>query len=138
MSAMWCWLQPFGQPLIFTCIRRVSGSSICISAIRSDTARLRPIELVMPSLHESVPGQLTTSEISSAPARPPLAELQVTQCLPDLVDRSLAHPAEHQVLVHCRPGETPGVAAHDLADTAQLVRGEVALRDLDLDAGEPR
>ena len=33
-------------------------------------AWLRPIELVMPSLHESVPGQLTTSLISSAPASP--------------------------------------------------------------------
>jgi hypothetical protein len=27
---------------------------------------LRPIELVIPSLHESVPGQLTTSVISRA------------------------------------------------------------------------
>ena len=28
MLAMWCWPQPLGQPLILTCIARVSGSSI--------------------------------------------------------------------------------------------------------------
>ena len=47
---------------------RVSGSVIPIASIRSSIARFSPIELVMPSLHESVPGQLTTSAISSAPA----------------------------------------------------------------------
>ena len=70
MFAMWCWLQPFGQPdiLMWTC--RVSGSLISIASMRSRTAWLSPIELVMPSLQESVPGQLTTSLICSAPASP--------------------------------------------------------------------
>ncbi len=68
MLAMWCWLQPFGQPLILMWIRLVSGSSIRISSRRSWRAWLSPIELVMPSLQESVPGQDTTSVISSAPA----------------------------------------------------------------------
>ena len=70
MLAMWCWLQPFGQPLILMWIWRVSGSSIAIAASFSRTARLRPIELVMPSLQLSVPGQETTSPISPAPAPP--------------------------------------------------------------------
>ncbi len=70
MFAMWCWLQPFGQPDILMWMRLVSGSSIPIASTRSITAWLRPIELVMPSLQESVPGQLTTSSISSAPASP--------------------------------------------------------------------
>ena len=70
MFAMWCWLQPFGQPDILMWIRRVSGSSIPIDSMRSRTAWFSPIELVMPSLQESVPGQLTTSLISSTPASP--------------------------------------------------------------------
>ena len=71
---MWCWPQPFGQPLILMWICRVSWSSIPIASTRSWTASLRPIELVMPSLQESVPGQETTSSISRAPA---LAEPQL-------------------------------------------------------------
>ena len=67
---MWCRPQPFGQPLSLMWIPFVSGSSICIWSIRSLIASLRPIELVMPSLQLSVPGQLTTSEISCAPASP--------------------------------------------------------------------
>ena len=63
MFAMWCCEQPFGQPLIFTWIFFVSGSSICISSSRACTTVFRPIELVMPSLQLSVPGQLTTSVI---------------------------------------------------------------------------
>ena len=70
MFAMWCWLHPFGQPDILMWIRRVSGSVMSISVTRSRTALLRPMELVIPSLQESVPGQLTTSLISSAPASP--------------------------------------------------------------------
>ena len=70
MFAMWCWLQPFGQPDILMWIRLVSGSSMPIDSMRSRTAWFSPIELVMPSLQESVPGQLTTSLISSTPASP--------------------------------------------------------------------
>ena len=49
-------------------ILRVSGSVIAIASSRSLIARFSPIELVMPSLQLSVPGQVTTSVISSAPA----------------------------------------------------------------------
>ena len=41
-----------------------------IASTRSITARLRPIELVMLSLHESVPGHETVSTIVLAPASP--------------------------------------------------------------------
>ena len=53
-------------------IRLVSSSSIRIESIRSLTARFNPIELVIPSLQLSVPGQLTTSVIWRGPtsARP--------------------------------------------------------------------
>jgi hypothetical protein len=51
-------------------MRRVSGSVMSIAASRSRTAALSPIELVIPSLQESVPGHETTSPISSAPASP--------------------------------------------------------------------
>ena len=67
---MWCWPQPFGQPDILMWICLVRGSVIPIDSIRSWIARLSPIELVMPSLQLSVPGQETTSSISSAPEPP--------------------------------------------------------------------
>ena len=44
MFAMWCWLQPFGQPDILMWTRLVSGSVISIDSTRSWIARLRPIE----------------------------------------------------------------------------------------------
>ena len=49
---------------------RVSWSVMSIASMRSCTASLRPIELVIPSLHESVPGHDTTSLISREPASP--------------------------------------------------------------------
>ena len=70
MLATWCWPQPFGQPLILMLSLRVSSSVMSIASIRSCTASLRPIELVIPSLHESVPGHETTSLISREPASP--------------------------------------------------------------------
>ena len=70
MLPMWCWLQPLGQPDILMWILRVSGSVMTIDSIRSWTARLSPIELTMPSLQESVPGQETTSLTWSGPASP--------------------------------------------------------------------
>ena len=54
---MWCWLQPFGQPDILMWIRLRQR---VVDVHRLDALldrRLRPIELVMPSLQESVPGQ---------------------------------------------------------------------------------
>ena len=79
MLAMWCWPQPLGQPLIFTWILRVSGSSRPISSSRVCTARFRPMELVIPILQLSVPGQLTTSVISCAPAPPSPSSLSLSQ-----------------------------------------------------------
>ena len=70
MFAMWCWLQPFGQPDILMWTLRVSGSVMSIASTRSWIALFRPIEAVIPSLQESVPGQETTSVISSWPASP--------------------------------------------------------------------
>ena len=77
-------------------MRLVSGSSMFIDSSRSMSALFRPIELVMPSLHESVPGQETVSTISAAPREP---EVELLQLLPDLVDRLVADPAQHQVLL---------------------------------------
>ena len=123
MFAMWCWLQPLGQPDILMWIRLVSGSVISIASTRSRTAWLSPIELVMPSLHESVPGQLTTSLISSAPG---VAEAELAERAPDVVDALVAHPAQHQVLVHGGAGVAARVVAHDLGEAAELLGREVA------------
>ena len=70
MLAMWCCPQPLGQPLILIWILPVSGSSMPIASTRSWTAALSPIELVMPSLQESVPGQETTSVTERGPGSP--------------------------------------------------------------------
>ena len=110
MLAMWCWLQPFGQPLILMWICLVSGSVISISSSRSWTAWLRPIELVMPSLQLSVPGQLTTSVICAAPASPRPSSLEA---LPDVVERLVADPAQDEVLLHGGAGVAAGEVAHD-------------------------
>ena len=133
MSAMWCWLQPFGQPLIFTCILRVSGSVMPICSMRSRTARLSPIELVMPSLQESVPGHDTTSSISSAAGRPRPSS---SSALPGVVDVLVAHPAQDHVLMHRRAGVAAGVVAHDLADAAELLRRQVTARHVDVQGRE--
>ena len=110
MLAMWCWLQPFGQPLILMWICLVSASVISISSSRSLIARLRPIELVMPSLQLSVPGQLTTSVISRGAG---LAEAELAEPLPDVVERLVADPAQDEVLLHGAAGVAAGELAHD-------------------------
>ncbi len=81
----------------------------------------------MPSLHESVPGQLTTSVISRAPAS---ASPSVGEAAPDVVDRLVADPAKHQVLLDGRAGEATGEVAHDLGEAAELLGGQVAAGDL--------
>ena len=78
-------------------MRLVSGSVICIDSRRSWTAWLSPIELVMPSLQLSVPGQLTTSVISRGAG---VAQAELAEPLPDVVDRLVAHPAQDEVLLH--------------------------------------
>ena len=89
---------------------------------------------MIPSLQESVPGQLTTSVISSAPA---VAEVQCHEALPDVVHSLVADPAQHQVLVGGGAGVAAGVVAHDLAEATQLLRRHIAARDRDLDGREP-
>src|SRR5215210_6191200 len=116
MFAMWCWLHPFGQPDILMWIRLVSGSSMPIDSTRSRTAWFRPIELVMPSLHEAEPGQRA----------------------PHLVGGLVPHPAEHQVLVHRRARVAARVPAHDVREAAELLRREVAAHHLDLHGREAR
>ena len=67
---MWCWLQPLGQPdiLMWSFSRQRVGDVHRLEALLDRL--LRPMEAVIPSLQESVPGQETTSVISSWPASP--------------------------------------------------------------------
>src|SRR4029078_3372606 len=101
MLAMWCWLQPFGQPDIFTWMRFVSGSVICIEARRSWTAWFSPIELGMPSLQRSGAGQLGGVGAGAADdvryaVGPGAAQVDLIEPLPDFVDRLVAHPAQDE------------------------------------------
>ena len=81
----------------------------------------------MPSLQESVPGQLTTSVISRAPDS---ASPSSRQAPPDVVDGLVADPAEHEVLLDGRAGEAAGEVAHDRREAAELLGREVPARDL--------
>src|SRR6201999_2186 len=65
-----------------------------------------------------------------------VAEAELAELLPDVVDRLVADPAQHQVLLHGRAGVAAAVVAHDLAEPAELLRGQVAAGDLHLDRGE--
>ena len=84
----------------------------------------------MPSLQLSVPGQLTTSVISRGAG---LAEAELAQPLPDVVERLVADPAQDEVLLHGAAGVAAGELAHDRGQAAELLRGEVAAGDLHLD-----
>ena len=105
---MWCWLQPFGQPLILMWMRaRERVGDLHRVARARARAALRPIDEVMPSLHESVPGHETTSlDLVGAG----VAEAELAQRAPDLVDALVAHPAQQQVLVHGRAHPAARVA----------------------------
>src|SRR5205807_10039806 len=61
-----------------------------------------------------------------------VAEPQLAEALPHLVDSLIADPPEDQVLVDGRPGVSAAVLAHHLSKTAELVRRQVAARNLDL------
>ena len=67
MLAMWCCPQEFGQPLALMCIALTSSSDVSIESRASPRALFKPIDDVMPSLHESVPGHVTMSRIVSRP-----------------------------------------------------------------------
>ena len=88
---MWCWLQPFGQPLILMWILRVSGSVIChrLDAL-AGRARLRPIELVMPSLQRvgAGAGDDVVDLVGAG-----VAEAELAQPLPDVVDAPRRAPS---------------------------------------------
>ena len=66
-----------------------------------------------------------------------VAEAQLGQPLPDLVDRLVAHPAQHEVLLDRGARVAARVVAHDLAEAAHLLGGQVAAGDLDLHGREP-
>jgi hypothetical protein len=84
---------------------------------------------VIPSLQESVPGQLTTSVISSAPA-------SARPCSTSRVDRLVANPPKHEVLLDRGACVAARVLAHDLAEATQLLGREVAAADDHLDGRE--
>ena len=65
-----------------------------------------------------------------------VAEVERRQRAPHLIDRLVAHPAQHEVLMDRGPGRAAGVVTHDLAQAAQLLGAEVAAADLDLDGAE--
>ena len=88
---------------------------------------------MIPSLQLSVPGQLTTSVTVRGPAS---ARPRSIEALPDVVERLVAHPAQDEVLLHGAASVAAGVLAHDRAEAAELLRGEVAAVDLHLDRGE--
>src|SRR4051794_19473260 len=65
-----------------------------------------------------------------------LAEAERVEALPHVVDRLVADPAQHEVLVHGGAGVAAAEVAHDLREPAELLRREVAARDLDLHRAE--
>ena len=69
-------------------------------------------------------------------ARAGFAEPELRERAPHVIDALLAHPAQHEVLLHRRARVAAGVVAHDLRQAAELLGREVAARDLDLDRHE--
>ena len=67
MLAMWCCPHEFGHPLALMCIALTNSSEVLIESRASPRALFKPIDDVIPSLHESVPGQVTMSRIVSLP-----------------------------------------------------------------------
>ena len=87
----------------------------------------------MPSLQESVPGQ-RDDVVDLVGAG--VAQVQLRQGLPDLVEALVAHPAQQQVLLDRRARVAAGVAAHHVGQPAELLGREVAADHLDLDGRE--
>ncbi len=88
---------------------------------------------MIPSLQLSVPGQLTTSVTSRAPASP---RPRSTRPPPDVVQRLVAHPAQDEVLLHGAAGAAAGELAHQPRQPSELLRREVSAVDLHLDRRE--
>src|SRR5215218_3220271 len=67
-----------------------------------------------------------------------VAEPLLEQPLPDVVDRLVAHPAQHQVLLHAGARVAAREVAHDLRQAPELLGAQVATWDLHLDGREAR
>src|SRR3954451_5221714 len=67
-----------------------------------------------------------------------VAEVELLEALPDVVERLVAHPAQHEVLVHRRARPAAAELAHDLGEAAELLGRQVAAEDLDLHGREAR
>src|SRR5262245_15850343 len=65
-----------------------------------------------------------------------LAEPELLEAGPDVVDRLLADPTQHQVLLDGGAGIAAAELAHDGRQPAELLRGEVAAGHLDGDRDE--
>src|SRR4029078_6318210 len=57
-------------------------------------------------------------------ARAGLAEAELGQPLPDVVEGAVGPPAQDEVLLHGAAGAAARVLAHDLPEPAELVRGQ--------------
>ena len=61
-----------------------------------------------------------------------LAEPQLGERAPDVIDALVADPAQNEVLLDGRARVAAGVLAHDRCEPAELLGSQVAARDLDL------
>src|SRR5689334_4771905 len=66
-----------------------------------------------------------------------LAEPELLEAGPDVVDRLLPDPAQDEVLLHRGPGVPAAELAHDRRETPELLRAEVPAGHLDGDRDEP-
>src|SRR5205085_4639765 len=68
--------------------------------------------------------------------RPGIAELELPEPLPDVVERLVAHPAEDDVLLDRGARVAAAEVPHDLCDAAELLGRQVAAGDLHGHCGE--
>ena len=120
---MWCWPQPFGQPLI---LMWRFGASAAISRVVAQVLaeeRPRPRDCVTARRHDSAPGQLVTSDdgVGAGEAQAGGGEPRV-----EPVEIGLAHPAEQQVLFGGHAHRAVAVGLREVGEDAQLVAGQVA------------
>ena len=120
MFAMWCWLQPFGQPDILMWTRLVSGS---VDLHRLDPLLDRPVEAHRGGDPELAAVGAGAGDDVGDLVGAGVAEAELAEPLPDVVDRLVADPAQDEVLVHGRAGVAAGVLAHDLRRGRGTARG---------------
>ena len=133
MLPTWCWPQPFGQPrdLDVQLARELVG----------DVHRFDPLLHGLVEAHRARDPELARVGARARDdvgdlARAGVAEAELRQRAPDVVDALLAHPAQHEVLLHGRARVAAGVVAHDRRQAAELLGREVAARDFRLDRHE--